>query len=159
MSLADYASGSFPVLAKLANLLRHTASAIFRFSALFRREKTTEKSPAGDFDRAPPAIATRPSNAEAVASAETNSRAKRELLIRRRWEETGVRMWSARVHGAGHAPLNIQGGVELLPPRPGETVRRYDKLEFRLVGEQIVCEGVVVDPPKAKGGCQTIGRV
>jgi len=71
MSLADYASGSFPVLAKLANLLRHTASAIFRFSALLRREKTTEKSPAGDFDRAPPAIATRPSNAEAVPLAYT----------------------------------------------------------------------------------------
>jgi hypothetical protein len=27
-------------------------------------------------------------------------------------------------------------------------VRRYDKLEFRLLGGQIVCEGVVVDPPK-----------
>ena len=159
MSLADYTSGSFPVLAKLANLLRHTASAIFRFSALLRRKQTIEKSPASVFDHAPPAIVWHPSSAEAVTSAETDPRAKRELLIRRRWEETGVRMWSARVHGAGHAPLNIQGGVELLPPTPGETVRRYDKLEFRLVGGQIVCEGVVVGSPRGKGGCQTIGHV
>ena len=150
MSRADYASGPFPVLAKLANLLRQTASAIFRFSALLRREKATEKSPAGDLDRAYPAIAAHWSEDEAVASADTNSRGKREILIRRRWAETGVRMWSARIHGAGHAPLNIQGSVELLPPTPGETVHRYDKLEFRLVGGQIVCEGVVVDPPKGK---------
>ena len=150
MSLADYASGPFPVLAKLANLLRHTASAIFRFSALLRREKITEKSPAGDCDRVCPAIAAQPSDDEAVASVESGPRAGRELLIRRRWEETGVRMWSPGLHGAGVAPLNIQGSVELLPPTPGETVHRYDKLEFRLVGGQIVCEGVVVDPPKGK---------
>jgi|SRR6516165_1146622 hypothetical protein len=150
MSLADYASGPFPVLAKLANLLRNTASAVFRIPALLRRERKIEKSPAGDFDRAPPAIVAHPSNDKAAAAAETNSRGKRELLIRRRWEETGVRMWSAALHGAGAAPLNIQGSVELLPPKPGETVRRYDKLEFRLFGEQIVCEGVVVDPPKGR---------
>jgi len=142
MSLADYASGSFPVLAKLASLLRQTASAIFRFSAFLRRGKTE--------DRAPPAIVEHPSNDEAVASMETDPRGERELLIRRRWEETGVRMWSARLHGAGHAPLNIQGSVELLEPRPGETVRSYDKLEFRLVEGHIVCEGVVVDPPKGQ---------
>ena len=150
MSLADYASGPFPVLAKLANLLRRTASAVFRFSAPLRREKKIEKSPASDLDRASPAIVWHPSNEEAIASAETNPRLQREHLIRRRWAETGVRMWSARIHGAGHAPLNIQGSVELLPPTPGETVRRYDKLEFRLVGARIVCEGVVVDPPKGK---------
>jgi hypothetical protein len=150
MSLADYASGSFPVLAKFASLLRQIASAIFRFSALLRRERMTEKSPASDFDHAPLVIATHPSNLEAVALAETGSRGKRELLIRRRWAETGVRMWSARVHGAGAAPLNIQGSVELLAPKPGETLRRYDRLEFRLVGGQIVCEGVVVDPPEGR---------
>jgi hypothetical protein len=150
MSLADYASGPFPVLAKLAGLLRNTASAIFRIPALLRREKKIEKSPAGDFDRAAPAVAAHPSNDEAAASAETNPFEKRELLIRRRWEETGVRMWSATLHGAGAAALNIQGSVELLPPKPGETVHRYDKLEFRLAGGQIVCEGVIVDPPKGK---------
>jgi hypothetical protein len=148
MSLADYASGPFPVLAKLASLLRHTASEIFRFSALLRRAKTIEKSPASDFDRASPAIAQHSPNDELVAAVEAEPRGKRELLIRRRWAETGVRMWSARVHGAGQTALNIQGSVELLPREPGETVRRYDNLEFRLLGGQIVCEGVVVDPPK-----------
>jgi hypothetical protein len=148
MSLADYASGPFPVLAKLAGLLRYTASAIFRFCAHLRRAKPAEKSPASDFDRAPPAIVEHSPNDNVVAALETDPRGKRELLIRRRWAETGMRMWSARVHGAGDAPLNIQGSVELLPPEPGETVRRYDKLEFRLLGGRIVCEGVVVDPPK-----------
>ena len=41
---------------------------------------------------------------------------------------------------------------------PGETLPRYDKLEFKLVRsyvdgqavDQIVCEGVVVDPPKRR---------
>lgn len=150
MSLADYASGPFPVLAKLAGLLRYTASAIFRLSAHLRRAKPAEKSPASDFDRAPPAIVEHSPNDKVVAALETDPRGKRELLIRRRWAETGMRMWSARVHGAGDAPLNIQGSVELLPPEPGETVRRYDKLEFRLLGGQIVCEGVVVDPPKRR---------
>jgi hypothetical protein len=148
MSLADYASGPFPVLAKLASLLRHTASAIFRFSAHLRRVKTIERSPASDVDRAPPATLEYSPNDKLVAAVETELRGKRELLIRRRWAETGVRMWSARVNDAGQAPLNIQGSVELLPLEPGETVRRYDKLEFRLVGGRIVCEGVVVDPPK-----------
>jgi hypothetical protein len=146
MSLADYASGPFPVLAKLASLLRNSASAIFRFSALLHR--AIEKSPVSDFARASPAILEHSPNDKRVAAVETDARGKRELLIRRRWAETGVRMWSARVHGAGDGPLNIQGSVELLPPKPGETVRRYDKLEFRLLGGQIVCEGVVVDPPK-----------
>jgi hypothetical protein len=148
MSLADYASGPFPVLAKLASLLRHAASAIFRFSAHLRRVKTIEQSPASVVDRASPATLEHSPNHKLLAAVETEPRRKRELLIRRRWAETGVRMWSARVHGAGDAPLNIQGSVELLAPKPGETVRRYDKLEFRLLGGQIVCEGVVVDPPK-----------
>jgi len=67
-------------------------------------------------------------------------------------------MWNPDVHGAGHAALNIQGRVELLPPKPGETLPRYDKLEFKLVRawvdgqelSQIVCEGVVVDPQRVE---------
>jgi hypothetical protein len=43
----------------------------------------------------------------------------------------------------------------LLPPKPGETLPGYDKLEFKMVRSnvngqavnRIVCEGVVVDPP------------
>jgi hypothetical protein len=44
----------------------------------------------------------------------------------------------------------------LLPPKSGETLPGYDTLEFKMVrscvngqtANFIVCEGVVVDPPK-----------
>ncbi|MEZ2144140.1 hypothetical protein AAE026_17930 [Bradyrhizobium sp. DN5] len=71
----------------------------------------------------------------------------RAALIRQRWAETGIRMWNPRLHGTGDATLNIQGSVGLLPPAPGETMPRYDKLEFRMLGRQIVCEGVIVEAP------------
>lgn len=75
----------------------------------------------------------------------------RATLIRRRWAETGIRMWNPRLHGTGEAALNIQGRIELLPPAPGETMPRYDKLEFRMLGGQIVCEGVIVEAPVHSG--------
>jgi hypothetical protein len=71
----------------------------------------------------------------------------RATLIRQRWTETGIRMWNPRLHGTGDATLNIQGRVELLPPAPGENLPRYDKLEFKMLGGQIVCEGVIVEAP------------
>ncbi|WP_165405151.1 hypothetical protein [Bradyrhizobium genosp. SA-3] len=71
----------------------------------------------------------------------------RAALIRQRWAETGIRMWNPRLHGTGDATLNIQGSVGLLPPAPGETMPRYDKLEFKILGGQIVCEGVIVEAP------------
>lgn len=59
-------------------------------------------------------------------------------------------MWNPRLHGTGEAALNIQGSVGLLPPAPGETMPRYDKLEFKMLGGQIICEGVIVEaPPQA----------
>ena len=89
-----------------------------------------------------------------VAEPKSNDQSEREQLIRRRWTETGIKMWNPDVHGAGHAALNIQGRVELLPAKPGETLPRYDTLEFKMVWSyvngqavnRIVCEGVVVDP-------------
>ena len=75
----------------------------------------------------------------------------RSALIRQRWTETGIRMWNPRLHGRGDATLNIQGRVGLLPPEPGETMPRYDKLEFRMLGGQIVCEGVIVEAPAHAG--------
>jgi hypothetical protein len=77
--------------------------------------------------------------------------ADRAMLIRQRWTETGIRMWNPRLHGTGDATLNIQGRIELLPPEPGETMPRYDKLEFRMLGGQIVCEGVIVEAPASAG--------
>lgn len=73
--------------------------------------------------------------------------ADRATLIRQRWAESGIRMWNPRLHGTGEATLNIQGSVGLLPPAPGETMPRYDKLEFKMLGGQIVCEGVIVESP------------
>jgi len=69
-------------------------------------------------------------------------------------------MWNPDVHGVGHAALNIQGRPDLLAPKSGEILPGYDTLEFKMVrsyvNEQtvnlIVCEGVVVDPPKHRAG-------
>jgi hypothetical protein len=55
-------------------------------------------------------------------------------------------MWSAGVQGA--AALTIQGSADLLPAKPGATRREYDRLEFKLTSGQIICEGVIVAPPK-----------
>jgi hypothetical protein len=85
-----------------------------------------------------------------VAEPEPDEASEREKLIRRRWAETGSKMWNPDFHGAGRAALNIQGRVELLPAKPGEQMPQYDKLEFRQVGDDIVCEGVMVDPPKRR---------
>ena len=60
-------------------------------------------------------------------------------------------MWNPRLHGTGDATLNIQGRIGLLPPEPGETMPRYDKLEFKMLGGQIVCEGVIVEAPVHAG--------
>lgn len=75
----------------------------------------------------------------------------RTALIRQRWAETGIRMWNPRLHGTGEAALNIQGSIGLLPPAAGETMPRYDKLEFKMLGGQIVCEGVIVEAPAQPG--------
>jgi len=93
----------------------------------------------------------------AIVEPDSNDQSEREKLIRRRWTETGIKMWNPDVHGAGHAALNIQGRVELLPPKPGETLPGYDKLEFKLIGGRIVCDGVVVDPPNRQGNSQFAG--
>ena len=99
-----------------------------------------------------------PSNDHAISAPETNGWSEREQLIHRRWSETGIKLWNPDVHGAGRAALNIQGQSKLLPPKPGEKLPRYDTLELKMVRSnvngqavnRIVCEGVVVDPPKRR---------
>jgi hypothetical protein len=71
---------------------------------------------------------------------------EREALIRRRWNETGIMMW----RGVGQSTLCIQGSTALLPPKPGETMPQYDRLEFRLIDGLIVCEGFVVEAAPLK---------
>jgi hypothetical protein len=150
MSLADYASRPFPVLAKVLSFLRNIPvfnRAFFRAIALFRgQEQVITESPAAQPEIQAPAAISHSSDFAAVV-ADSNPREERETLIRRRWAETGIRMWNERLHVEGRAPLNIQGSVELLPLAPGETLRRYDTLEFSLTDGRIVCEGVAVDPP------------
>ena len=182
MSNAEYLSRPFPILAKLAGMLRGIAPvrrAFVRFAALLRSSKksdgplvseflgeipgitdeipeTTNEAP-GVTDEAaeiadgapdvtetsdPPVIA--PAVSAEVTLAPECSQSAREQLIRRRWAETGIKMW------AGQGALNIQGSAELLPLKPGGTRREYDRLEFRLIAGDIVCEGVVVDPPKRR---------
>jgi plasmid maintenance system antidote protein VapI len=104
------------------------------------------------------AAVLKPSSDHAIAAPETNDQSERENLIRRRWSETGIKLWNPRLHGAGHAALNIQGQIKLLPPNPGQKLPRYDTLEFKMVRSNvngqavdcIVCEGVIVDPPKRR---------
>jgi hypothetical protein len=76
---------------------------------------------------------------------------ERAKLIRRRWTETGIKLWNPDTHGRGLAPLNIQGRVEIIPAKPGQPLPAYDNLEFKIVNGDIVCEGIVVDPPKRRG--------
>src|SRR6266404_289665 len=155
------------IFTKLAVMLRNIPAMQFIFdklTALLRSDKGSGRSPIGKFiDEAPgvtgntvdPDVSTLKSSGDfAVAEPKSNVQSEREELIRRRWRETGIKMWNPDVHGAGHVALNIQGRVELLPPKPGETLPEYDKLEFQLIGGRIVCEGVVVDPPNGRGNSQ-----
>ncbi len=107
-----------------------------------------------DIDEVTPPLAAFEACSEAQPSAEADVASAlaaavdepldREALIRRRWRETGIMMW----RGSGQSTLCIQGSAALLPPKPGETMPQYDRLEFRLVDGLIVCEGYVVDPPE-----------
>lgn len=163
MSLAEYASRPFPVFAKLAVVLRNIPAMQFVFakvSALLRSDKGSDKPIVNKFLGEAPGVTGNtvdqhvgllgPSGNGAIAGPKSNNLSGRETLIRRRWTETGIKMWNPDVHGAGHAALNIQGRVELLRGKPDETMPAYDKLEFKLIGDRIVCEGVVVDPPKSR---------
>ena len=113
-----------------------------------KHDSTGQASVVTDIEPAPPLASPPPEVRSApkvrVKAAEPADRA---ALIRQRWAESGIRMWNPRLHGTGEATLNIQGSVGLLPPAPGETMPRYDKLEFKMLGGQIVCEGVIVEAP------------
>lgn len=115
-------------------------------------EETIADAPVATTDIAPAPVSPAPKSPGAPkAHAEIVEPADRAALIRQRWAETGIKMWNPRLHGTGDATLNIQGRIGLLPPEPGETMPRYDKLEFRMLGGQIVCEGVIVEAPVHAG--------
>jgi hypothetical protein len=159
MLLAEYASKPFPVFTKLAVSLRNFRAVQFvitKFAALLRGARTSceplDRKALDDAYCADQPVAILESTGDiAIAAPKPNDeQSEREKLIRRRWAETGIKMWNPNVHGAGQAALNIQGRVELLPPSPGETLPRYEKLVFDLIASHIVCEGVVVDLPKGR---------
>ncbi|MDA9432344.1 hypothetical protein [Bradyrhizobium sp. CCBAU 51627] len=110
-------------------------------------EDVSADAPVGIAHIEPPAASSPKSSNAPKARAKIVEPADRATLIRQRWSETGIRMWNPRLHGTGEATLNIQGRIELLPPEPGETMPRYDKLEFKMLGGQIVCEGIIVEAP------------
>ena len=151
--------------ARLAALLSKAAATArgiaAKFTARRRVAETAAEMPTGTGATAPAisvangksadelrACANSPAQPE-TAPVPSSGPAEREKLIRRRWNETGIKMWSSDLHGSGKAALKIQGQAELLPVAPGESSRAYDKLEFKLIGGSIVCEGVLIDPPKA----------
>jgi len=160
----------WPVLTKLAAMLRTVPAAQFvfdKFAALLRSKESGEPLASEFLGEASGvtrstvdqhAAVLQPSSDHAIAVPETNDQSEREKLIRRRWLETGIKMWNPDVHGAGHAALNIQGRTELLPVKPGDTLPGYDKLEFKMVRSYIdgqtvngiVCEAVFVDQPKRR---------
>jgi hypothetical protein len=151
------------VLTKLAAMLRNVPAVQFvfaKFVALLRNNESGEASGVIRSTVDQHAAVLQPSSDHAFAVPETNDQPEREKLIRRRWTETGIKMWNPDVHGAGHAALKIQGRTELLPPKSGETLPGYDTLEFKMVrscvngqtANLIVCESVVVDPPKHRAG-------
>lgn len=113
-------------------------------------EETVADAPVAAADVEPEPVSPAPKGAP-KGRAKVVEPADRAALIRQRWAETGIRMWNPRLHGTGDATLNIQGRIGLLPPEPGETMPRYDKLEFKMLGGQIVCEGVIVEAPVHAG--------
>jgi hypothetical protein len=172
MSHAEYASRPIPVFAKLGVFLRNIPAVQFvlaKFATLLRSSKADGETQVSQFvdeapldgatldgaplDRSPldgaPGVTEQADDFAGagegvVAAPESNDTSDREQLVRRRWAETGIKMWN------GRSALNIQGSAKLLPAKPGETLPRYDTLEYRLIAGQIVCEGVVLDPPKPR---------
>src|SRR5258708_10001840 len=170
MSQTEHASKPLPVLTKLAVLLRNIPAVQFvlaRFAALLRNEKVGAEpliskflgdAPGGTNNAVDQHLDILKSTSDIImAVPKPSDQSEREKLIRRRWRQTGIKMWNPDVHGAGHAALNIQGRVELLPPKPGEILPGYDKLEFKLIEGRIVCAGVVVDPPNGQRSSQFAG--
>src|SRR5260370_31284555 len=131
MSHAEDFSKPLPVFIKLADLVRNLPGVQFIFTkvaALLRGNRGRGEPLISDFPGESPnvtrdtvdqdAAVLKPPSNHAIAEPEINDQSEREKLIRRRWAESGIKMWNPDVHGARHAPLNIQGRVELLPANP-----------------------------------------
>jgi hypothetical protein len=132
--------------AKLGRLLRNFPALQFvvaKFAGLIRKHQVKAKQPGASGARAFKGFKCDGPFANAIGGIDV-SQSEREKLIRRRWLETGIRMWNPEVYGPA---LNIQGHEGVLPIKLGQALPSYDELKFKLIGSRIVCEGVVVDPP------------
>jgi hypothetical protein len=157
---AEYASRPVPVFTQLTRMLRNFRAVqyvVSKFGALLRNDRAASEPAISKFlDDAHVATGQsfdQPKSTDDIvvaAISPSDEPFEREMLIRQRWAETGIRMWNPSLHGAGLAALGIQGRIELLAPNPGETLPRYDRLEFEFIKDRILCEGVVVDPPKCR---------
>ena len=164
MSLAENISRPFPVLTKLGAMLRNVPALQFLWSKLVSLRRGTasdewaarrfvdEGAGAVQHTVGQPIAASKRFDANVIAQpivAEEpglDPGTERERLIRRRWIETGIKMWNPELHRA----LKIQGRAGTLPILPGERFPGYDTLAFSLIDGRIVCEGVVVEPPKRR---------
>src|SRR5712691_1943689 len=91
------------VLTKLAAMLRNVPAVQFvfsKFAALLRNNESGEASGVITSTVDQHAAVLQPSTDHAIAVPETNDQSEREKLIRRRWTETGIKMWNPDVHGA-----------------------------------------------------------
>src|SRR5665647_75772 len=109
MSHAEYASRPIPVFTKLAVMLRNLPAVQFvvaKFANLLRSNKTDDETQVSQFlgdaalDDAPRVseeaadfAELKPVGQSSAAAPEANDRSDRERLIRRRWAETGIKMW------------------------------------------------------------------
>src|SRR6202022_1805995 len=116
MSHAEDFSKPLPVFIKLADMLRHFPGVQFIFAkvaALLRGNRGRGEPRISELIGETPGVARstvdedaavlQPPGNHAVAEPETDDQSEREKLIRRRWTETGIKMWNPDVHGAGHA--------------------------------------------------------
>jgi hypothetical protein len=117
MSHAEYASKPVPVFTKLAVMLRNFPAVqlvIAKFAALLRRDRGSGEPLISKFLGAAPSVnrntvdhvaILKSSRDLAIPTKSNDDQSEREKLIRRRWAETGIKMWNPNVHGAGHAAL------------------------------------------------------
>ena len=94
------------------------AGSVFaKFAALLRSGKASGKSIISKFLAEAPNVnrntvdhvaILKSSRDLTIATKSNDDQPGREKLNRRRWAETGIKMWNPDVHGAGHAALNIK---------------------------------------------------
>ena len=126
----------------LAAMLRIVQAVQFIFNKLAEllRGEGSDDMHASEFVGEAPCItrnsvdqhATQSPSDHAIAVPKTNDQRDREKLIRRRWLETGIKMWNPDHHGAGPAALNIQGRPSCCHRSPASRCRDMTRSNSKL---------------------------